>query len=688
MRTKRIPTFHCLARLGLGLLVTLACCWTPSGRAENASDATLAPYFVVNGTPAAEGQEETLPLKHTGAKVRVLGSIADVEITQRYRNTGASVLEATYVFPCSTRAAVHGLTMKIGGRVVEAQIREKVKAREEYEKAKSQGKSAALLEQHRPNVFQMHVGHLLPGDDIEVVLRYTELLRAEDRVYEFVFPTVVGPRYSRTPAGSPEAKGDAWVANPYLAPGTGNTTTFDLTMELRTGVPVKDIACKSHAVQVRYQAADVAEVRLDPAAVADAGNRDFVLRYRLAGEQISAGLLTHEDAATGEGTFLLLAEPPARPRPEDIPGREYIFVVDVSGSMAGFPLDTAKSLMSQLLGKLGPADCFDVVLFAGTAAVLAPEPIPATAENVKRGREFLNSRNGGGGTELGKALETALALPPRAESGLSRSVVVITDGYVDFERETFDTVRENLGKANLFAMGIGSAVNRFCIEGLARAGGGEPFVVLDPSEAAAAASKLADFLAAPVLTDVAVDFQGWEISELEPSVLPDLFADRPLAVVGKYRGELPKEIRLRGISGTREVSLPIAVAEAVEKARMAGNPAEALPRLWARSRIARLDDYASLGNEDDVRGEVTELGLKHGLMTRFTSYVAVDTVARPADGLEHQTVAQPLPLPQGVPVTAVGGAAGGTTPEPGLLTLLFGGLAAWWARFRRQAKQA
>lgn len=659
-----------------------------SARARNDGDTTLAPYFVVTGNPVAEGQEEPLSLKSTSARVSIVGTIAEVEITQHYHNTGNAILEAVYLFPCSTRAAVHGLTMKVGERTVKAEIQEKGLAKATYDQAKKEGKSAALLEQLRPNVFQMSVGHLLPGDEIEVTLLYSELLVPEDRVYEFAFPTVVGPRYSNNPGDPAKGGGREWVANPYLAPGTATPAGYTIAVDLRTGLPLKDITCQTHAVKVEYTAPDSAKVRLTEESRSGAGDHDFVIRYRLADTELSVGLLTQEDASTGEGTFLLMAEPPARPRAEDIPARDYIFVLDVSGSMCGFPLATAKSLIHELAAKLTPRDHFDMVLFAGTSDLLSPTPLPATPENLRKALEFVDHHRADGGTELTAALQTALGIPPCDEEGISRSIVVVTDGYVSFERETFDTVVGNLGKANLFAFGIGSSVNRYCIEGLARAGQGEPFMVLNPSEAPAMASRLAGYLSSPVLTDVKLNFDGWQVSDLEPAVLPDLFADRPLTMIGKYRGTPPRQITLTGISGNRRITLPIDVATAIEKAGTTGQNREEIPRLWARTRIARLDDYAHLGDAETVRGEVTALGLKYGLTTRFTSFVAVDTLARPAPSLTGQTVKQPLPLPAGVPASAVGGTAGGTTPEPGLLTLLFGGVTAWWARRRRQSTQA
>ncbi len=161
------------------------------------ADKTLSPYFFVKSDDPAVDQ---LPLQSTSAIVNISGVIADVEVTQGYKNEGERPLEAIYIFPASTRAAIYGMKMIIGERTINAIVRTRDKARHEYELAKQQGKSASLLEQQRPNVFQINVANIMPGDVVRVELSYTELLVPADRVYEFVYPTVVGPRYSNQPA--------------------------------------------------------------------------------------------------------------------------------------------------------------------------------------------------------------------------------------------------------------------------------------------------------------------------------------------------------------------------------------------------------------------------------------------------------------------------------------------------------
>ena len=357
--------------------------------------------------------------------------------------------------------------MTVGERVIDAEIMERQKARETYEQAKKEGRTASLLEQQRPNVFQMNVANILPGDLIKVELKYTELIEPEDQVYEFVYPAVVGPRYSNTPAGgAPDT--EAWVENPYLHQGEGSPYEFGLSVDLDAGLPIAGLASPSHEkdVQVEYQGPAKARAVLAPEK--KGGTKDFVLRYQLAGDQIQTGLLLYpgvEDKP--EQFFLMMMEPPARVTRESVVPREYIFIVDVSGSMNGFPLNqVAKPLMAKLIEDLRPNEFMNTLLFAGGSEVLSSGgSLPATEANKKKAVAWINRSEGGGGTEILPALKNALALP-RTE-GVSRIIVVVTDGYVSVEPEVFELIRQNLGQANLFSFGIGSSVNRFLIDGMA-----------------------------------------------------------------------------------------------------------------------------------------------------------------------------------------------------------------------------
>lgn len=624
------------------LLLTAQKPFAPSARLEGTAqeDKTLSPYFVVLSD---DPEKDALPLKSTRAEVKIAGKVAEVKVTQIYKNEGKKTLEAIYVFPASTRAAVHAMRMTVGNRVVEAEIMERQKARQTYEDAKRQGKTTSLLEQQRPNVFQMNVANILPGDEVKVKLTYLELLKAEDQIYEFVYPTVVGPRYSNlSEAGAPDT--EKWVKSPYLHEGQAPTYTFALSLELRGGLPISRITSPSHAVEVKYPSPNHAQVSLKDEKTG--GNRDFVLRYSLAGDQIDAGLLLYP--GQDENFFLLVLEPPARTSLKATLPREYIFIVDVSGSMHGYPLEISKALMADIIKNLRPKDFMNVLLFESGSAVLSESgSLPATEENQKKALAFIQARPGGGGTEILPAFLRALALP--RTPGTSRIVVVATDGYVRVEPELFELVRQHLGEANLFPFGIGTAVNRYLIEGLARAGRGEPFVILKPEEAPRQAERFRRYIETPVLTNIKVSFQGFQAYEVEPASLPDLFALRPLILLGKYRGQPEGSIIITGRTAAGDFRREIKVEPALASADNA-----ALRYLWARERLQRLSDHQRLAREEDAAKikEITDLGLKYHLMTAYTSFVAVDKVKR-ADGT-WETVKQPLPLPEGVSDLAVG----------------------------------
>jgi Ca-activated chloride channel family protein len=607
---------------------------------ETNVDKTLSPYFLIK---SHDPNVDRLPLKSTHAEVHISGVIADVNVTQVYKNEGKKPLEAIYVFPASTKAAVYGMKMTIGERTITANIREREQARHEYNQAKQAGKSASLLEQHRPNVFQMNVANILPSDVIKVELKYTELLIPTDKVYEFAYPTVVGPRYVDQQSDE-TGPADTWTSNPYLRQGEPPTYMFNMAVHIAAGLPIKDIACTSHKTRIDYKSPSFATINLDPSEN-QGGNRDFILKYRLAGNKIQTGLLLFE--GENEKFFLLMMQPPKKVKKHQIPPREYIFIVDVSGSMHGFPLNISKKLLKDLISNLRPTDRFNVLLFAGGSRLMAEQSLPATSQNITRAINTIERQRGGGGTRLLPALQKALSLSKT--EGFSRSIVIATDGYVSVEAKVFDLMRKNLGDANMFAFGIGSSVNRHLIEGMARIGMGEPFVITKPDQALITAKKFRKLIESPVLTGIKVDFGKFKAYDVEPPSIPDVLADRPVIVFGKWRGSPLGTISLQGYTGKHRFLKKIDVSKT--KALELNS---ALRYLWARHRIALLADYNRLNKQDNRVKEVTNLGLTYNLLTAYTSFVAVDTQIRVQDG-QTVTVKQVLPLPQGVSDHAVGG---------------------------------
>ena len=614
---------------------------------------TFSPYFWVEGE---DSNIENFPLKNTAVDVAITGVIANVTVRQRYSNMGGEPINGRYIFPGSTRAAVHGMKMIIGERVIRAKIKEKEEARTTYETAKKQGKNASLLEQQRPNVFSMEVANIMPGDTIEVELQYTEMLVPESGTYEFVYPTVAGPRYNSV-SGESGSRGEQWMKNPYLKQGSEPHTKFDISVSLAAGMTLEEVSCQTHETNVNFEDDSRASIALlQPENFG--GDRDYILHYRLAGRQISSGLVLQKGEK--ENFFLLMVQPPKRVKKEMIPAREYIFVVDVSGSMHGFPLDTAKLLLEDLLSSLQPTDTFNVLFFAGSSEVMAESSVPASPEQIRRAVKIIGNSNGGGGTELLKAMNRAMALPK--QEAVSRTMIVVTDGYISAERDVFESIEKNLEHTNVFSFGIGSSVNRFLVEGMARSGQGEPFVVTTPEEAGPAAQKFRQYISNPVLTDIDIAYHGLDVYDVEPRAIPDLFGERPVIVYGKWRGEPSGTIELSGSNSEGRYLRTIQVKEIHQEDSTAG-----LDYLWARSRISRISDFNPRKTDRDRRNEIVSLGLTYNLLTAFTSFVAVDEVVRNPEG-GSKDVRQPLTLPKGVSNLAVSGGMS-KVPEPGILAL-------------------
>lgn len=645
------------------------------------TDKTGAPYFYVE---TQDPSLDSFPLKETSVTVDINGMIADIHVLQTYANEGTAPLNASYMFPASDKVTVHGMQMRIGNQLVTAQIKEKEEAEEEFEEAKEEGKSASLLEEERPNVFSMNVANIMPNDVVSIDLHYTELITPADGIYQFVYPTVVGPRYV-SPVLDESGVREEWASTPYLHEGVLPKDKYDIRVSISAAVPITELTSSSHQVNVVWENETKAAVFLADASDY-AGNRDFILDYKLTGKEISTGLLLNK--GENENFFMLMVQPPNRFETADIPAREYIFVLDISGSMYGYPLDTAKKLIKNLVTDLRETDMFNLILFSDEAYQLSDTSLAATEENAKRAIRMIDAQEGGGGTELLPALKKAVAIP--AKENVSRSVVVITDGYIFDEADIFRLIGENAGTSDFFSFGIGSSVNRYLINGIARTGQGEPFVVTDGKEADKTAKQFQTYIQSPVMTDIDVSFEGFDVYDVEPAVLPTLYAQKPIILLGKWRGEPAGSVRITGKTGSGAYEQSVSVAQILPNAEQvrtetaddatAQSPSavtlesNTLSYLWAQKKVERLTDYGMTNDNPDVKDEITQLGLTYNMLTPYTSFIAVVETIRNPDGNALDTD-QPLPLPLEVSDFAIGGYMMGSEPGELFLAAMVLGLA-------------
>jgi Ca-activated chloride channel family protein len=419
---------------------------------------------------------------------------------------------------------------------------------------------------------------------------------------------------------------------------SGHDISLDVTLD--AGLIIDNLTSKTHDVDI--QRPDIRSARLHLKENSTIPNKDFILRYDVAGQAIQDAVLSHRSEKGG--FFTMILQPPDRVAPRDVTPKELVFVLDTSGSMNGFPIEKAKETMKLALDSLYPSDTFNLITFAGDTEILFPQPVPATSANLRKAQAFLLSRSGAGGTEMMTAIKAALK--PSDDQSHVRIVCFMTDGYVGNDMEIISEVQKHQN-ARVFAFGIGSSVNRFLLDQIANAGRGEVEYVGLNDDGSAAAQRFHERVRNPLLTDISIDWNGLPVADVYPQRIPDLFSAKPVVVTGRYTSPGRATIRLKGkMAGEDFVrEIPVELPET-----MASH--DVLASLWARARVDDLmeQDYrgAQSGNmRADLKNTITQLGIEYRLMTQFTSFVAVEERIV-TDGGQPRRIDVPVEVPEGV----------------------------------------
>ena len=589
------------------------------------------------------------PLEHTEVEARISGPVTHVTVRQRFRNPFDRPVEAVYLFPLPDEAAVDAMELHAGTRTVRGQIERREQARRNYREARERGVLASLLEQERPNLFRQSVANIRPGDAIEVTLQYTQALAFEDGSYRFGFPMVTGARYM--PGGGAEDRDGASGASPAaaaadhgrgtarvaLTSGAARPDRVDLTIEANLGTELMAIDSPTHDLDITRPDARRARVTLADSAVP---NRDLEVRFHVAGDAPTVSVVPTPPSAGGPGYFSMQIHPRLAVPDAEVTARELVFLIDASSSMAGLPIELAKAAVLRALDGLRPTDRFRILSFADDTAAFSDEALVASAQSITRAKRFVRGVHAFGATEMVRGIERALRDPD--ESSHMRIVMLLTDGYIGNETEIFAAVNEHLGRSRIFAFGVGGAVNRYLLSRISEVGRGDMQVVTLSESPEQAADTFHDRIARPFLTDLQIDWGGLAVTEVYPRRLPDLFADRPVRIAAQYARGGRATVTVRGRVAGR------AFAQAVE-VELPRNEASARPELgslWARTRIRDLMTAMALRPNEQLREEVTELGLRHHLLTQWTSFIAVDEGYRVDD--PGQSASMPSALPAGV----------------------------------------
>lgn len=613
---------------------------------------------------------------NTEIDARISGMVARVSVRQSFRNSGSEWVEGVYVFPLPDNAAVDGLRMHIGERFIEGEIREKEKARKEYEAARSAGKKASLVEQQRANMFTTSVANVAPGEIVTVEIEYLETIHYDDERWSLRFPITITPRYIPG-TNLPERKGSGWSADTHRVPDASLITppvvvssdehrlSFHATID--AGVPLQIIASRYHPIDVS-ESGDAYEISLSGTDVPM--DHDLEMTWKPVPDKAPRAMMFTE-TVSGQPHAMLMMLPPTEGHAPDVEiAREVIFVIDTSGSMHGTSISQATRALTLALDGLGSADRFNVIQFNSVTEALFPDTVDATANNLAIAKRYVAALEANGGTEMRPAIERALLVPGN-DSHL-RQVVFITDGSVGNEQELFGVIKKYLGETRLFTVGIGSAPNSWFMRKAAEAGRGTFTFISALHEVKEKMDRLFVKLERPQVTDVKVQWPNGHTPLAYPQQVPDLYSGEPVLVMARLDSEvLPGDvINVSGSSagGTWGAELSVDMRQS----------SAGIAALWARERIGFLLDRLSEGaDEDETRQAVVSTALAHGLVSKYTSLVAIDkTPVRPATAaLGKEQVPNLLPYGQdhkalfGFPATAT---RAGMFRVSGLLFILLG----------------
>lgn len=597
------------------------------------------------------GHIETALALNTDYRVNVSALLADTRLKQTFRNTSDDWREGTYVFPLPEKASVYAMRLHIGERVIVGEIKTREDARKTYEKAKSEGKQAAQVEQQRPNLFTTRVANIPPGETVTVELRYQQRVTYRDGEFSLRLPTTLTPRYMPGDPLVDDPKPVAWqqgwavpttevpdadaispyTVNPGDVPAGSHRARVHLT--LNAGLPIEQVVSPSHALDSVWIGQ---QVEVSPKGDGVTMDRDVVVRWRPKREQTPSAAVFHEQY-DGED-YLLAMVVPGLNSGQSL-SRELIFVVDTSGSMAGESIRQAREALLAGLETLKPGDRFNIIQFNSTTSALFGSARNVSADSLRAARQYAANLSANGGTEMSPALDRALRQQGPASEKPStqvRQVLFMTDGAVGNEQALFQQIHDQLGGTRLFTVGIGSAPNMHFMREAARFGRGTFTAVASSAEIGSQLGSLLDRMAAPVLGNLSASWPD------QPTAFPerpgDLFQEEPLVLVA--RGQAPAgELKLSG-------ELPDGTPWQRALKLDAAAPGQGLHRYWARQQIDQISDQRIYGaSEADIRAEVTPLALAHGLVTPYTSFVAVDQtpVRTQEDKLKAESVPTLLP---------------------------------------------
>lgn len=556
---------------------------------------------------------DQIPLKYTSVESHIAWFVSRTYVTQVFENTADVPVEATYMFPLPNEAAVDHMEMKIWERVVEWTIEKKAVAEQRYQQTKQQWKTAALLNQNRPNLFTQKVANVMPGDRIEVTISYFQSIAYEDGEYTYVFPMVVGPRYI------PSGVKDAWSITSPTIPAHRAGHDIDVTVHIDGWIPIQSLTSSSH---------DISVTRVSDSAVTvilknewEIPNRDLSIGYVLATNEKEVWVLFHHGATDDHGYMALMVEPPVQPHQDEIIGKEVIFVLDTSGSMNGRPIASVKKAMTKAITNLNEWDTFNIIDFDSSVTTFFDTAQPASDRNIKRGLNYVQWLKAWWGTVMDRPLEQALE-KSWGDQGRVRTILVMTDGDIGNEKQILNLISKQLWENRIFVFGVDAAANRYLLDRMAEVWRWRATYILNDAEIQEKVDLFYDSFKSPLLTNITIDRWQVRVYDALPTYLSDLYAWQPIRLIAKYDTQwVPENVTVT--IKWWQWNQPY-IQEIPVRFPSLATQNDSLKSLRWRQQVKELYTLNRFENNISLEQDITELGLTYSIMTEYTSFLAID----------------------------------------------------------------
>lgn len=619
----------------------------------------------------SSNQQSLALLLSTEIGGEINGMLANITVSQSFKNQSDDWVNGRYVFPLPEGAAVDSLKIEIGDRTIQGVIKEKQEAIKTFENAKRQGKKAGLLQQHRPNLFSMAVANIGPQENIIATITFIDKVRYENDGFSITLPTTLTPRYvPNAPiklndeqqahleqeldnAQDLQFNNDGGWANNNLRVDDANSITppqtysissqtshhFSLDLSIKPGLDLQGITSSSHSITSQSIDQDFTVKLANGLAPM---NADLTLHWTpIIGTAPKAALFQQQ--FQGDHYTMLMLTPPAVSASLSLP-RDITFIVDSSGSMAGQSMLQAKQALLDAMNYLTPNDRFNVVDFDSRFNSLFASSQAVSSNTLNQARNMIDRLSADGGTEMRGALEFALQNKKRnselGNQAYLRQIIFITDGSIGNERELFELISKELGDTRLFTIGIGSAPNSFFMSKAAKFGRGTYTYINNVNQVRQKMADLFTKITKPILKDLKIDWP----SDVEqyPSRLPDLYAGEPVTILVKSK----VAINAANVQGSM---LNTPWLQKLNIASGTNKQSNNLDTVWAREKVADLmDKYRTADlTKEQVKPEVIKLGVTHQILTLFTAFVAVEQKPSKPEHLKAKQTAVKNLMPKG-----------------------------------------